>query len=149
MPSYRVAVDVHAARPGVAPPAVLPAAERILAATRMYTSGLRPFAAVAGVTDQIDWSMSADILALYPDPFDDDDQAAAIFGTALVANEMPGSAILDHPGSHMRAEGRAVRLTITDDIGIGGQLDEDEIAPAEAGLIVDHEGFDIGELSVY
>lgn len=33
MPSYRVAVDVHAARPGVAPPAVLPAAERILAAT--------------------------------------------------------------------------------------------------------------------
>ncbi|KAA9160107.1 hypothetical protein FPZ12_018635 [Amycolatopsis acidicola] len=65
--------------------------ERILAATTMYTSGLRPFAAVAGVTDAIDWSMSPDTLALYPDPFDDDDQAAAIFGTALVANDMPGS----------------------------------------------------------
>lgn len=65
--------------------------ERIFAATRMYTSGLRPFAAVPGVTDQIDWSMSPDTLALYPDPFDDDEQAAAIFGTALVANEMPGS----------------------------------------------------------
>jgi phosphohistidine swiveling domain-containing protein len=65
--------------------------ERIFAATRMYTSGLRPFAAIAGVTDQIDWSMSPDTLALYPDPFDDDDQAAAIFTTAVVANDMPGS----------------------------------------------------------
>ena len=65
--------------------------ERIFAATRMYTSGLRPFAALAGVTDRIDWSFSPDTLALYPDPFDDDDQAAAIFGTALVANDMPGS----------------------------------------------------------
>ena len=65
--------------------------ERILAATTMYTSGLRPFAALAGVTDQIDWSLSPDTLALYPDPFDDDDEAAAIFGTALVANDMPGS----------------------------------------------------------
>ncbi len=65
--------------------------ERIFAATRMYTSGLRPFAALAGVTDQVDWSFSPDTLALYPDPFDDDDKAAAIFGTALVANDMPGS----------------------------------------------------------
>lgn len=65
--------------------------ERIMAATTMYTSGLRPFAAYAGVTDQIDWSMSPDTLALYPDPFDDDDQAAAIFGNALVANDLPGS----------------------------------------------------------
>ncbi|MFR9807032.1 PEP-utilizing enzyme [Pseudonocardia sp. RS010] len=65
--------------------------ERIFAATRMYTSGLRPFAALAGVTDSIDWSFSDDTLALHPDPFDDDDQAAAIFGTALVANDMPGS----------------------------------------------------------
>ncbi|MCE3551424.1 hypothetical protein LWC33_08155 [Pseudonocardia sp. RS11V-5] len=65
--------------------------DRIFAATQMYTSGLRPFAALAGVTDQVDWSFSPDTLALYPDPFDDDDQAAAIFGTALVANDMPGS----------------------------------------------------------
>ncbi|NGP08086.1 hypothetical protein G6038_21925 [Rhodococcus sp. 14C212] len=65
--------------------------ERIFAATTMYTSGLRPFADLAGVTDRIDWSMSPDTLALYPDPFDDDEQAAAIFGTALVANDMPGS----------------------------------------------------------
>ncbi|WP_370892957.1 hypothetical protein [Janibacter sp. GXQ6167] len=33
MPSYRVAIDIHAARPGVAPPSVLPAAEQILAQT--------------------------------------------------------------------------------------------------------------------
>lgn len=65
--------------------------ERIWAATRMYTSGLRPFAATAGVLDQIDWSFSPDTTALYPDPLDDDNAAAAIFGTALVANDMPGS----------------------------------------------------------
>jgi phosphohistidine swiveling domain-containing protein len=65
--------------------------ERIFSATRMYTSGLRPFAEVAGVTDRIDWSFSPDTLALHPDPFDDDEQAAAIFGTALVANDMPGA----------------------------------------------------------
>ncbi|SHL42840.1 PEP-utilising enzyme, mobile domain [Pseudonocardia thermophila] len=65
--------------------------DRIFSATRMYTSGLRPFAAIAGVTDQIDWSFSPDTLALYPDPLDDDDKAATIFGTALVANDMPGS----------------------------------------------------------
>lgn len=33
MPSYRVAVDVHETRAGVAPPAVLPAAETILGRT--------------------------------------------------------------------------------------------------------------------
>lgn len=33
MPSYRVAIDVHATRPGVAPPSVLPTAEEILART--------------------------------------------------------------------------------------------------------------------
>ncbi|MFC9553516.1 PEP-utilizing enzyme [Rhodococcus sp. NPDC056960] len=65
--------------------------ERILAATTMYTSGLRPFAAVAGVTDRIDWTMAPDTLALYPDPLDDDDRAAEIFGSALVANGLPGS----------------------------------------------------------
>ncbi|HEY3716521.1 MAG TPA: hypothetical protein VGL39_18500 [Jatrophihabitantaceae bacterium] len=65
--------------------------QRIFAATRMYTWGLKPFAALAGVTDQIDWSISADTLALYPEPLGDDDQAAAIFGTALVANDLPGS----------------------------------------------------------
>lgn len=33
MPSYRVAIDVHDTRPGVAPPSVLPTAEEILART--------------------------------------------------------------------------------------------------------------------
>ena len=33
MPSYRVAIDVHETRPGVAPATLLPAAERLLAAT--------------------------------------------------------------------------------------------------------------------
>jgi len=65
--------------------------QRIWAATRMYTSGLRPFAQTAGVLDQIDWSFSPDTTALYPDPLDDDTAAATIFGTALVANDMPGS----------------------------------------------------------
>jgi phosphohistidine swiveling domain-containing protein len=65
--------------------------QKIFAATRMYTSGLRPFAAVAGVTDQIDWDFSPDTTALYPDPLDDDTQAATIFGTAVVANDLPGS----------------------------------------------------------
>jgi phosphohistidine swiveling domain-containing protein len=64
---------------------------RIFSATQMYTAGLRPFADLAGVTDRIDWSISPDTLALYPDPLDDDDQAAAIFGGALVANDMPGA----------------------------------------------------------
>jgi hypothetical protein len=57
----------------------------------MYTSGLRPFAAVAGVLDEIDWGFSPATTALYPDPLDDDNRAAAIFGTALVSNDMPGS----------------------------------------------------------
>jgi phosphohistidine swiveling domain-containing protein len=65
--------------------------QRIFSATQMYTAGLRPFAELAGVTDRVDWSFSPDTLALYPDPLDDDDQAAAIFGTALVANELPGA----------------------------------------------------------
>jgi hypothetical protein len=65
--------------------------ERIFAATRMYTSGLRPFAQVAGATDAVDWSLSPDTLALHPDPFDDDDRAAEIFGGAVVANDLPGS----------------------------------------------------------
>jgi phosphohistidine swiveling domain-containing protein len=65
--------------------------ERILAATRMYTSGLRPFAEVAGATDAVDWSFSPEALALYPDPLDDDDRAAAIFGGAVVANDLPGA----------------------------------------------------------
>jgi len=65
--------------------------QRIFSATQMYTAGLRPLAAVAGVTDRIDWSFSPDTLALYPEPLDDDDRAAAIFGGALVANDMPGA----------------------------------------------------------
>ena len=65
--------------------------ERIFAATRMYTSGLRPFAAVAGATGAINWEFHPDTLALYPDPLDDDAVAAEIFGGALVANDLPGS----------------------------------------------------------
>lgn len=65
--------------------------DRIFSATRMYTAGLRPFAELAGVTDRIDWEFSPDTLALHPDPLDDDTQAATIFGTALVANDLPGS----------------------------------------------------------
>ncbi|WP_181779253.1 PEP-utilizing enzyme [Pseudonocardia pini] len=65
--------------------------QRIWAATQMYTAGLRPFAELAGVMDQVDWDFSPDTRALYPDPLDDDDKAAAIFGTAVVANDLPGS----------------------------------------------------------
>ncbi|HEY1974869.1 MAG TPA: PEP-utilizing enzyme [Pseudonocardia sp.] len=65
--------------------------ERIFAATRMYTSGLRPFAEVAGASSAVDWSLSPDTLALYPDPLDDDERAAEIFGGALVANDLPGA----------------------------------------------------------
>ena len=71
--------------------ATMDRSDRIMAATTMYTSGLRPFAAQAGVTDQVDWTMSPKTLALYPDPFDDDDRAAAVFGGALVAHDRPGS----------------------------------------------------------
>lgn len=65
--------------------------ERIWSATRMYTSGLRPFAEVAGVLEKIDWSPHPDTLALYPDPLDDDARAGTVFGTAVVANDLPGS----------------------------------------------------------
>ena len=61
--------------------------ERILAATEMYTFGLRPFARVAGVEDRIEWQISADTMALFPEPLADDDAAAAIFGGALVAHD--------------------------------------------------------------
>jgi len=32
-----------------------------------------------------------DSLSLYPDPLDDDTYAGTMFGTAVVANDMPGS----------------------------------------------------------
>jgi hypothetical protein len=57
----------------------------------MYTSGLRPFAAVAGATGAINWDFHPETLSLYPDPLDDDGVAAEIFGGALVANDLPGS----------------------------------------------------------
>jgi hypothetical protein len=57
----------------------------------MYSWGLKPYAALAGVVDDIDWSISADTLALHPDPLDDDEKAGIIFGTAVVANDLPGS----------------------------------------------------------
>ena len=64
---------------------------RILAATRMYSWGLRPFARLAGVEDAIDWSFSNRTMALFPEPLADDDQAAAIFGGALVAHDRPSA----------------------------------------------------------
>ncbi len=64
---------------------------RIFAAAQMYCTGLRPFADVAGVLDKIDWSLSPDTLAFYPDPLDDDTYAGTMFGTAVVANGLPGS----------------------------------------------------------
>jgi phosphohistidine swiveling domain-containing protein len=66
-------------------------ADRIFSAAQMYSWGLRPFAEVAGVLDKIDWSFSPESLALYPDPLDDDTYAGTMFGTAVVANDMPGS----------------------------------------------------------
>lgn len=65
--------------------------KRVFAATQMYCWGLKPFAALAGVVDQIDWSVSAATRALYPDPLDDDEKAGSIFVTAIIANDMPGS----------------------------------------------------------
>jgi len=65
--------------------------QRIFSAAQMYCTGLRPFADVAGVLDDIDWSFSPKTLAFYPDPLDDDTYAGTMFGTAVVANDMPGS----------------------------------------------------------
>lgn len=65
--------------------------ERVFAATTMYSWGLKPFAAVAGVIDDIDWQVSAATRTLYPDPLDDDDKAAEAFGTPIVATSNPGS----------------------------------------------------------
>jgi phosphohistidine swiveling domain-containing protein len=64
---------------------------RIFSAAQMYCTGLRPFADVAGVLDAIDWSFSPATLAYYPDPLDDDTYAGTMFGTAVVANDLPGS----------------------------------------------------------
>ncbi|AFA71151.1 hypothetical protein GPOL_c00750 [Gordonia polyisoprenivorans VH2] len=69
----------------------MPRPDRIFSATRMYSWGLRPFATLVGVDDAIDWSISPATMALYPDPLDDDDRAAAIFGGALVAHDRPSS----------------------------------------------------------
>jgi hypothetical protein len=65
--------------------------ERVLAATRMYTSALRPFAELAGLGDEPGWSLSPATTPLYPDPLDDDDQAAAVFGGALLAHDRPSA----------------------------------------------------------
>lgn len=67
--------------------AALDRRERVLAATQMYTSVLRPFAAVAGLDPESSWSLSPDAADLYPTPLDDDDQAAAVFGGALLAHQ--------------------------------------------------------------
>jgi phosphohistidine swiveling domain-containing protein len=65
--------------------------QRIFSAAQMYCWGLRPFAEAAGVLDKIDWSFAPATLALYPDPLDDDTYAGTMFGTAVVANGLPGS----------------------------------------------------------
>lgn len=62
-----------------------------MAATRMYTSVLRPFAAVAGVPTDPEWSLSPATAELYPDPLDDDERAGAVFGGALVAHDRPSA----------------------------------------------------------
>lgn len=58
--------------------------DRILSATRMYSWGLKPFAALAGVLDEIDWEISDATMALYPDPLDDDERAADAFATRIL-----------------------------------------------------------------
>ncbi|PPJ14421.1 hypothetical protein C5E51_02785 [Nocardia nova] len=65
--------------------------DRILAATRMYSWGLKPFARLAGVEGEIDWSFAERTMALFPEPLGDDDKAAAIFGGALVAHDRPSA----------------------------------------------------------
>lgn len=65
--------------------AAMSRAERVLAATTMYSWGLKPFAEIAGVLDDIDWSLSESTLALYPDPLDDDEKATETFVTPIVA----------------------------------------------------------------
>jgi hypothetical protein len=65
--------------------------ERITSAAKMYCWGLLPFAEDAGVADEIDWTISDRTMALYPDPLDDDERAAAMFGGALIAHERPSA----------------------------------------------------------
>ncbi|GAC67383.1 PEP-utilizing enzyme [Gordonia soli] len=64
---------------------------RILAATEMYSFGLRPFARRAGVEDRIEWRISARTMGLFPEPLADDDKAAALFGGALVGHDRPSA----------------------------------------------------------
>jgi len=59
-------------------------AERVLSATRMYSWGLKPFADIAGVLDNIDWDISTAPMALYPDPLDEDEKAADAFATPIL-----------------------------------------------------------------
>jgi hypothetical protein len=65
--------------------------ERITSAAKMYCWGLLPFAEDAGVADDIDWEISERTMALYPDPLDDDEQGAAMFGGALIAHDRPSA----------------------------------------------------------
>ena len=65
--------------------------DRILAAAEMYSFGLRPFARLAGAEDRIEWAISDRTRALLPDPLGNDDQAAVIFGGALVGHERPSA----------------------------------------------------------
>src|SRR5690606_4511279 len=65
----------------------------------------------------------------------------------VAADEIALGAILDHAGGDVRAEGGVVGLAIADDVGIGRQLDEDEVLATSAGRRVgDHEGLDVGDL---
>ena len=49
----------------------------------------------------------------------------------------------------LRAEGRGVDLADADDAVVGDELEEDEVAPAEAGRrVADDEGLEVGDLHV-
>lgn len=65
--------------------------ERITSAAKMYCWGLLPFAQDAGVEDQIDWEISDRTMELYPDPLDDDERGAEIFGGSLVGHDRPSA----------------------------------------------------------
>ncbi|MGV1047001.1 MAG: hypothetical protein ACOYD4_00545 [Solirubrobacterales bacterium] len=73
--------------------------ERITSAAKVYCWGLLRFAEDAGVADAIDWSISERTMALYPDPLDDDERCAAIFGGGLIAHDRPSAFTRPDQGS--------------------------------------------------
>ena len=99
MPSYRVAIDVHETRPGVAPATLLPTAERLLAATHRVED--RSVEVTRG-QPQIHLRF---LVAASHDAQEDDDAEVAVRG--LVA-DLVGTAHLGRwtlrrgPGGHWR-----------------------------------------------